>query len=91
MTYLQLLNQNQKDLEQQQVEYSVEKAQIQLQSDILATKQAIKEVQRTVLTAKSAQPFNSQNIITALAELEGYQSGLEKLTVLQAELFPAGV
>ena len=91
MTYLQLLNQNQKDLEQQQVEYSVEKAQIQLQSDILATKQAIKEVQRKVLTAKSAQPFNSQNIITALAELEGYQSGLEKLTVLQAELFPAGV
>lgn len=91
MTYLQLLNQNQKDLEQQQVEYSVEKAQIQLQSDILATKQAIKEVQRKVLTAKSAQPFNSQNIITTLAELEGYQSGLEKLTVLQAELFPAGV
>ena len=91
MTYLQLLNQNQKDREQQQVEYSVEKAQIQLQSDILATKQAIKEVQRKVLTAKSAQPFNSQNIITALAELEGYQSGLEKLTVLQAELFPAGV
>jgi hypothetical protein len=59
----------------------------QLQSDILATRKDLSAKKRAVVSAKSAIPFNSQNIVTAQKAVEKAEEALGMLLSLQKELF----
>lgn len=75
------------EVTQKELEYKVESAKLQLQSDILATKRAKAEVEAELEKAKCAYPFDSQTIIKCQLEVEAYTDGLTRLENLMKELF----
>jgi len=89
-SYATRIQQSQEDKDQKAVAHSVKQAELQLQSDILETELSIVNAELSVESAKAGIPFNSQNIVAAENELEGYQNGMKKLLGYKAELFPAG-
>lgn len=74
-------------LNNQQVEFNVRQAKLQLQADILKTEQLISEVEAKLKLAKQTYPFNSERIIDGQLELEACQEGLKRLKELETELF----
>lgn len=74
-------------LNNQQVEFNVRQAKLQLQADILKTEQLISEGEAKLKLAKQTYPFNSEHIIDSQLELEAYQEGLKRLKELETELF----
>ena len=87
LKYKDLLQQSQKEKDEQQVEFQVEEAQQQLQADVLATKRSLASSRQVLLAAKSARPFDSQAVINAQLQIEGLEDGLNRLNGLLAELF----
>ena len=87
LKYRDLLQQSQKEKDEQQVEFQVEEAQQQLQADVLATKRSLASSKQVLQAAKSARPFDSQAVINAQLQIEGLEDGLNRLNGLLAELF----
>lgn len=75
------------EINNQQVEFNVRQAKLQLQADILKTEQLISEVEAKLKLAKQTYPFNSERIIDGQLELEACQEGLKRLKKLETELF----
>ena len=75
------------EINNQQVEFNVRQAKLQLQADILSTEQLISEGEAKLKLAKQTYPFNSECIINSQLELEAYQEGLKRLKELETELF----
>ena len=75
------------EINNQQVEFNVRQAKLQLQADILKTEQSISEIGAKLKLAKQTYPFNSERIIDSQLELEAYQEGLKRLKELETELF----
>jgi hypothetical protein len=69
------------------LEYKVESAKLQLQSDILATKQSKAKAEAELEAAKHSYPLDTPKIIECQAEVEAYAESLVKLEALMAELF----
>jgi hypothetical protein len=74
-------------LNNQQVEFNVRQAKLQLQADILKTEQLVSEGEAKLKLAKQTYPFDSERIIDSQLELEAYQEGLKRLKELETELF----
>lgn len=74
-------------LNNQQVEFNVRQAKLQLQADILKTEQLISEGEAKLKLAKQTYPFDSERIIESQLNLEAYQEGLKRLKELETELF----
>jgi quercetin dioxygenase-like cupin family protein len=75
------------EMTQKEIEYKVESAKLQLQSDILATKVSKAEFEAKLEAAKHSYPLDTQTIIALQDEVEAYTEGLEKLEALMTELF----
>lgn len=75
------------EINNQQVEFNVRQAKLQLQADILKTEQLISEGEAKLKLAKQTYPFDSERIIDSQLELEAYQEGLKRLKELETELF----
>ena len=75
------------EMTQKEIEYKVESAKLQLQSDILATKVSKPKAEAELEAAKYAYPLDTPKIIEYQAEVEAYTEGLEKLEALMTELF----
>ena len=75
------------EMTEKEIEYKVESAKLQLQSDILATKQSKAKAEAELETAKYTYPLDTQKIIECQAEVEAYAEGLKKLEALMKELF----
>ncbi len=75
------------EINNQQVEFNVRQAKLQLQADILKTEQLISEGEVKLKLAKQTYPFDSERIIDSQLELEAYQEGLKRLKELETELF----
>ena len=75
------------EINNQQVEFNVRQAKLQLQADILKTEQLISEGEAKLKLAKQTYPFDSNRIIGSQLELEAYQEGLKRLKDLETELF----
>ena len=88
-SYKALLSMSQNDKDAANIEFNVENAALQLQSDILATKKAITEANKAVSTAMGTYPFNSESIKQAEIRLEGLEDGLKRLVRYQKDLFPS--
>lgn len=86
-SYAERLNQSSENKLSEEIQHKVTEASLQVQQDILATSRQLSTAKRELETAKSASPFNSQNVINAELVVEGYQDGLIRLNKLYAELF----
>jgi hypothetical protein len=75
------------EMTQKEIEYKVESAKLQLQSDILATKVSKAEIEAKLEAAKHTYPLDTPKIIECQAEVEAYAEGLTKLEALMTELF----
>ncbi len=75
------------EMTQKEIEYKVESAKLQLQSDILATKVSKAEAEAELEAAKHAYPLDAQMIINCQWEVESYADGLNRLESLMTELF----
>ena len=75
------------EMTEKEIEYKVESAKLQLQSDILATKQSKAKAEAELESAKYTYPLDTQKIIDCQTEVEAYAEGLEKLEALMKELF----
>lgn len=84
---VQLYQESQTEAEQQELSYQVEQASIQLQSDILATKQSLAKAEREVKATIKKVPFSSKAIIDAKNNVKALEAGLKELEKLQKELF----
>ena len=84
---IDLYQQSQQDLDQQAMSHEVELGKLQLQSDILATKQALAKAEKDLVDSKLSVPFTPGNILSAMQEVEALKAGLKALEELQVELF----
>lgn len=84
---IDLYQQSQQELDQQVMYHEVELAKLQLQSDILATKQSLAKAEMDFTNSKIAIPFNAVNIINAKNNITALKAGLKELEALQEELF----
>ena len=75
------------EINNQQVEFNVRQAKLQLQADILKTEQLISEGEVKLKLAKQTYPFDSERIIESQLNLEACQEGLKRLKELETELF----
>lgn len=75
------------EMTEKEVEFKVESAKLQLQSDILATKQSKAKAEAELEAAKHTYPLDTPKIIECQAEVEAYAEGLVKLEALMKELF----
>lgn len=75
------------EMTQKEVEFKVESAKLQLQSDILATKQSKAEAEAKLETVKHTYPLDTQAIIDCQWDVECYTDGLNRLEALLTELF----
>lgn len=74
------------DLSQQDVQFAVEDAKQQLNSDILATKRAIFEKEKAIAEIKTTYPLDVKAYVEISAELDGLEDGLKRIKALQKEL-----
>ena len=79
-----LLSQEEKNA--QDVQFAIQEAKLQLASDILETQRQLASAKKDLEDAKTLFPFCSKTIIAAMANVDGYQKGLDALLNLQKEL-----
>lgn len=77
---------SQEESETQDVQFAIDKAKLQLQSDILATRKSLADKKKEIEEAKTECPLDSLKIISLISEAEGFENGLKKLAELQKEL-----
>ena len=87
LSYLQRLQQPNSEKNFEELQHQSDQAKLQLQADILSTKKSLKEAERELEAAKSAVPFDVENIMGLKDEVEGLVRGLEALKDLEFELF----
>lgn len=73
------------ELDQKEVQYAVDEAKLQLQSDILATEKSLASKKAELDDAKCSVPLNSSNIVNLQIEVESLEDGLKRLNALKKE------
>ena len=85
--YAKSLQKSSQEIESAEIGFKVKSAELQLQSDVLATKQSLAGKEKELARAKGAYPLNAQVIINLQIEVEGLNDGLKRMEALQEELF----
>lgn len=85
--YAKSRQQSHQDRESQEIEFQVSEAQLQLQADVLATKQSLAGKRKELKFAKEAFPLDAQSIINLQIQVESLEDGLTRLENLEKELF----
>lgn len=67
------------------VEFAIEESKLQLQSDILATKQSLANAKIALEVVKTTYPLDSNAILEAKSEVDAYETGLKQLNELKEE------
>lgn len=88
-SYLSRIQVDAKEKEKAELVQQAEDAGIQVQADISAAKKALRSAEREFEAVKSASPFNSEDYISALRNLEEAKKDLSDLVAMQSELFSA--
>jgi len=85
--YLELLSKSQEEKDQEAVQSLVEQKQLQLQADILATKQSLGRAQKERTAMLSSVNLDFGALVEVEDAIEGYKKGLGRLEGFQSELF----
>jgi hypothetical protein len=77
-----LYTQSQEDKNQEEVQFNLESAKLQLQADILATQKSLAEGRAEYRRLLTVIPFNPSAIINASNNVKALEAGLEELNKL---------
>lgn len=70
------------DRELEELQYDVDSAKLQLDSDVITTSKALNQAKKEHLNALSRKPFSPETVINAENEVEEFERGLAKLKKL---------
>lgn len=87
LKYAERLQKSSEEKESEEIQHRIEDAELQLKSDILATRRAISPARKKLENAKGRFPFDSAFILEQKSELKSLEEGLKELEELQKELF----
>ena len=87
LKYKDRLLQSDQEKAQEDVEYQVEQAKLQLDADLLATKRSLAESEKDLVTLKSTFPLNAASIVDQQGDVAELKAGLAALEALKKELF----
>ena len=79
----ELWSKSQEEVNQEELSFQLETAQLSLQSDILATRQSLAKAESKLKNTYLQKPFNASNIIAAKQEVNELTKGLEALKELE--------
>ena len=85
--YQKLLQQSSEERKEQDIQFEVKKAALQLEADILATQKSLAEAEQNRADSIVRTPFNPEDVINDDIEIEGLRDGLKRLQNLKTELF----
>ena len=77
---------SEQEVNEKEVEFAVEDAKLQLQSDILATKRLLEKKKIELADAKTCYPLDVEFIIELSNQVEDCEAGILELEKLQEEL-----
>ena len=72
-------------VEKSKVEFAVESTNLELQSNLLATKKSLEEAKSKLEDLKTSYPLNLQAIVDVTLEIRDYADGVEMIESLQKE------
>lgn len=87
LKYKERLSQSQQERDLTETEFRVSSARLQLQADLLATKQSLATKKIELEELKNAFPLNVQAVINKKIEIEGLEDGISRIEELESELF----
>ena len=87
LKYKELLQLSDKEKESTEIEFQVEQTKLQLQADLLSTKQSLVAKQKEVAVVRGTFPFSTQRVINLQIEVESLEDGVKRIEKLQSELF----
>lgn len=87
LKYQERLLQSDQEKVQEDVQFQVEQAKLQLDADLLATKQSLADSEKELNNLKSSYPLNPSHIIKVKGTVSELKKGIEELVALQKELF----
>ena len=82
--YSTLLGKTQDTKEKEQLSFKVERAELTLQSNILATRELLSDAKAQLLSARSTYPFNAKAILEAEDEVLNIEKSIERLEGLKS-------
>lgn len=85
--YIDLISQNAKDLETEQLQFRAEEAELQVTSAILETKKQIATAKRKLAETKRAIPYSLQAEVDATVALQDLEDGLKVALTIQKARF----
>lgn len=88
-TYLDRISVSKEKKDQAELVQVAEDAGIQVQADISSAKKAKREAERELAATETAQPFSSEDYISAKRAVQNASEDLNDLEALRAELFPS--
>lgn len=81
-----LYRQSQEVQDQAELSFAVDQGNLQLQADLLATQQSLRQAEKDLMTLMVTKPFSPSNIIAKKYVVDQLKAGLEALEELK-ELF----
>lgn len=85
--YLDLISQDAKEQEKQDLQFRADEAKLQVESSILETKKAIAVAERELAQAKRAVPYSLEVEIEKTQNLTSLQEGLEMANTIYKARF----
>lgn len=86
-SYLQRISIDKDAQSKEDAKAAAQDAKIQLESDLMSAKRSLNEANRSLEAAKSAKPFDVNEVLDAQRLVEETQSDVEAITALKTELF----
>lgn len=88
MKYKQLITpKKEEEVQEQELDFKTRQAQLQLKADILSTEKQLSSLKNQLQLQKAASPFDSQAVVTLMAQVRNQENALSDLAALETELF----
>jgi len=87
LKYKERLLQSDQEKAQEDVQFQVKQAELQLEADMLATQKSLAESEKTLAILKSSFPLQPDDIVETAGQVAELKAGLKFLEDLKKELF----
>ena len=87
LKYQERLLQSDQEKVQEDVQFQVEQAKLQLDADLLATKQSLADYEKELTGSLSVFPLDAKRIIGLKGKIADAKAGVKELEILKKELF----
>jgi len=83
----ELYQMSQEEIDQEELDFSIEEASQQVDADITATKKELSTAKKQLKSSLRSNPIDVKGIFDAEDKIEGYEAGLKRLNKFKEERF----